>query len=54
MRKPIITMAQTAPKSMNGLRTRAQSDRAPATTSPMEREAAYHTLIPLAWGVERL
>ena len=51
MRKPIITMAQTAPTSMNGLRTRAQSERRPATTSPPERNAAYQTLIPLACGV---
>ena len=54
MRKPIITMAQIAPTSMNGLRTRAQSDNAPATTSPIERNAASHTLMPLACGVVRL
>ena len=47
-------MAQTAPTSMNGLRTRNQSDRTPASTRPPDRNAAYHTLIPLACGVVRL
>ena len=54
MRTTIITMAQTAPKSMKGLRTLAQSDSTPATTSPADRNAADQTLIPLASGVERL
>ena len=49
-----MTMAQIAPNSMKGLRTRAQSDKKPATTRPAESAAAYYTLIPLAWGVERL
>ena len=47
-------MAQTAPTSMKGLRTSAQSDSTPTTTSPADRNAAYQTLMPLASGVERL
>ena len=47
-------MAQTAPKSMKGLRTLTQSESSPATTSAPERKAAYQTLMPLACGVLRL
>ena len=49
-----MTMAQPAPKSMNGLRTRARSERAPATTRPMESAAASQTLMPLACEAVRL
>ena len=49
-----MTMEQTAPTSMKGLRTRAQSERKPARTSPPERDAASQTLMPFACGVERL
>ena len=54
MRKTIITMAQMAPTSMNGLRTLAQSDATPANTRPSERKPANQTLMPLACGVVRL
>ena len=47
-------MAQIAPTSMKGLRTRAQSESTPARTNPAERNPANQTLIPLACGVVRL